>query len=163
VRIDRLLGRQRVQRIVQPDGGCRHGVRQFARPRRNSIDAIEPDERGGVVDRVHHGIERRRQGIEILAVEWRDERPVEPLDGVVGERVATVLGVLDGLDMNHGGRFDRKHLLEQVGGHLDLVGHLAEELEELLVTGKKAESERHHTPPACACGPGDCNGNVTSM
>ena len=44
-------------------------------------------------------------------------------------------------------RLGREHLLEQPGGRPDLVGHLVEELEELLVAREEAESEGHSRVP----------------
>ena len=69
--------------------------------------------------------------------------PVKPLNRVVGERVAPVLGVADERHLALVGRVGREHLLEQHRRCLDFVGHLTEQDEKLLVAGKEAESKRH--------------------
>jgi hypothetical protein len=47
------------------------------------------------VDRVHHVVERAGERVDVLAVERRDERAVQPLDDLVREEVALVLDFLD--------------------------------------------------------------------
>ena len=50
---------------------------------------------GGVVDGVHHVVERAGQRMDVLAVDRRDEGLVEPLDDLVRQEVALVLDFLD--------------------------------------------------------------------
>ena len=161
MRVDRLLAGQRGQRRVQAIGRRRDGVRELARARPDVLDVVEPDELRRVVDGVHHVVEARRERVEVLAIERRDERPVQPLNRVVRQRIAPMLGILDGIDLAHVGRIGREQLLEQPRGRLDLVCHLVEQVEELLVFGKQPEAKRHwHLFRLGRLG--DCNVNVTS-
>ena len=64
-------------------------------PKRTRVEPVEPDERRRRVDRVHHVVERPRQRVDVLAVERRDERPVQALDDLVRQEVALVLDLLD--------------------------------------------------------------------
>ena len=70
-------------------------LRQLARAEAHRVEPVEPDQRRRRVDRVHHVVERARQGVDVLAIERRDERAVEPLDDLVGQEVALVLDFLD--------------------------------------------------------------------
>jgi hypothetical protein len=137
-----LLG-QGVQGRMQRVGRRRHRSRQLARGRTHPIDPVEPDDRGDVIDRVHDVVERRGQRVQIFPIERRDKRPVQPLDRVVRERVAAMLGVLDFVRDRPVRRIGRQHLLEQPGGRPDLVRHLVELIEELLVARNKAEAQTH--------------------
>ena len=59
-------------------------------PKRTVSEAVEPDDGRRRVDGVHDVVERPGQRVDVLAVERRDERAVEPLDDVVGQDVALV-------------------------------------------------------------------------
>ena len=62
--------------------------RQLARAVAQRRHAVAARHRGGRVDRVHHVVERRGQRVDVFAIDRRDERPVEALDDLVGQRVA---------------------------------------------------------------------------
>ena len=96
-----------------------------------------------MVDRVHHVVEGRGKGVEILAIERRDERAMQALDGVVRERVAPMLGVPDAFDLAFIRWCGGQHLLQECGRRADFVGDLPEQIKELLIAGQQAESERH--------------------
>ena len=100
VRLHGLLRRQRLERrCAGRSAECETVCASSRAPGRTVVNAVEPHERGRVIDRVHHGVERRRQRVEILAVERRHERAVQALNRVVRQRVAAVLGVLDQVDL----------------------------------------------------------------
>ena len=77
----------------------------------------------------------RRQGVDVFAVERRDEGAVQPLDDVVGQEVALVLDFLDLVGLVPDRRIRRQHLLEQPGARLELVGKRLEIVVELLSRG----------------------------
>ena len=62
-----------------------------ARVGSHSVDLIQPDDGRRRVDGVHHVVERAGHGVDVLAVERRDECRVQTLDDLVGQRVALVL------------------------------------------------------------------------
>ena len=68
---------------------------RLARVRADALDLIEPDDRRGRIDRIHHVVERAGQREDVLAIERRDERAVQALDDLVGQDVALVLDFLD--------------------------------------------------------------------
>ena len=90
-----------------------------------------------MIDGVHDRVERGREGVEVFAVERRDERAVQTLNRVVRQRVAAVLGVADGVDLGDVRRIGGQQLLEEQRGGLDFGRHLAVEVEELLVFGNR--------------------------
>ncbi len=96
-----------------------------------------------MVDRVHHVVERRRQRVEVLAVERRDERPVQALNGVMGQRVALMLGVTNDLGSAPIGRLALEHLLELTRRPLNLLGRRSVQFEERFFAWDEAEAERH--------------------
>ena len=65
------------------------------------------------VDRIHHIVERPRQGVNVLPVDRRDEGAVEALDDLVGQEVALVLDFLDFVCLVPDGVFGRQHLFQQ--------------------------------------------------
>ncbi len=96
-----------------------------------------------MIDGVHDRVQRGREGVEVFTIERRDERAVETLNRVVRQRVATMLGVPDGLDLGDVRRIGGQQLLEEQRGGLDFGRHLAVEVEELLVSRKQIET---HAP-----------------
>ena len=63
--------------------------RELARAVAERRHAVAPHDRGGRIDGVHHVVERRRQRVDVFAIDRRDERLVEPLDDLVGQRCRT--------------------------------------------------------------------------
>jgi len=108
----------------EPDllGGRRNDVRELPRAGANRLEAIQPDNGGAGVDRVHDVVERPGEGMNVLAVERRDERAVQPLDNVVRQEVALVLDFLDLVSLVPHGPIRREHGLEQLRAFLQLVG-----------------------------------------
>ena len=88
-------------------------MRQLARAEAHGLEAVQPDERGRRVDRVHHVVERSRERVDVLAIDRGDECPVQPLDDFVGEEVALVLDFLDLVGLVPDRMVGRPHLLEQ--------------------------------------------------
>ena len=107
-------------------------VRQLARAEANGVEPVEPDQRRRRVDGVHHVVERPRQRVDVLAIERRDERPVQPLDDLVRQEVALVLDFLDLVGLVPDRMLRREHLLEQPRAALQLVGQRLEVGVELL-------------------------------
>ena len=64
-------------------------------PKRTRSMLYSGTRRGGVVDRIHHVVERAGQRVDVFAVDRRHERLVQPLNDLVREEVALVLDFLD--------------------------------------------------------------------
>ena len=88
---DALAAFERRQRDHHLIGGRLDDPGQFTRVGTHAIDAIQPDDGGRGIDGVHHVIERAGKGVNVLAIERGDERPVQPLDDLMGQEVALVL------------------------------------------------------------------------
>ena len=78
--------------------------------------------------------------MNVLAIEWRDERAIQPIDDCARTAVADVLDVLDGVGLRRVRGLDCKHLLEQPGAATELFGHADKVLKEPLVARKQAET-----------------------
>src|SRR5437899_11248166 len=83
------------QRLVQQlaladdDAGLMH------RDRRRGVDPIEDERVGDLLDVVEDVVERADQAMDLLAVERRDEGPLEAAADVVADLVAAMLDVAD--------------------------------------------------------------------
>src|SRR4051812_9527181 len=97
------------------------------------LDAVEPEVVRHLVDEVDDVVERRGQLEDVLPVDRRDERRVQPLDDVVGDPVAGLLADDDVASQVGGLRVPPQHPVEQVGGLDRVGGRLLEEVEELPV------------------------------
>ncbi len=86
---------QREESQVHLFGAGADDPRELARAEAHGVEAVEAHERRRRVDRVHHVVERPRQRVDVLAIERRDERPIQALDDLVREEVALVLDFLD--------------------------------------------------------------------
>jgi len=71
---------------------------------------------------------------------------MQPLNRVVRQGIAPMLGVFDRVHLADVRRIRREHLFEQQRSGLDLVGHLVEQRKKLLVSRKKTQSECHAAP-----------------
>ena len=81
--------------LVQLHRGALDHRRLLPRAVADSRHAVAEDVPGGLVDVVADVVERAREPVHVVAVERRDERPVEEVDDLVRQAVALVLGVLD--------------------------------------------------------------------
>jgi hypothetical protein len=63
------------------------------RPETHVGDFVQANHGGGRVDGIHHVVERDGEGVNVFAVEWSDERPVQTVDD------APCLAVTDVLDL----------------------------------------------------------------
>jgi hypothetical protein len=103
-------------------------------------DAIPADDGGRRVDRVHHVVERRRQLVDVFAIDWCNERAVQALDDLVSKRVALLLDLLylqRGVPRR---RVGRQHPFQQGGAGDDAVSKGDEIFEEFLFFRDEAES-----------------------
>ena len=111
------------------------------------LDPVEPEEVGDLLDEVDDVIQRRREGDDVLAVERRHERRVQPLDDVVGDAVALLLA-----DDDIAHRFAvvgplLEHVLEQPRGAHAVAPRLLEEVEELAFLGREQTTQPAHGRP----------------
>ncbi len=113
-------------------------------PDRTRVEAIQADERRRRVDRIHDVVERARELVNVLAVERRDERAIQPLDDVVRQRIALVLDVLDVVGVRPDGPLGRDHRFEQPRPVLQLDRERLEIGEELFFARYQAEG--HESP-----------------
>jgi hypothetical protein len=79
--------------------------------------------------------------VDVLAVERRDERPVQTLDNLVGEEVALVFDFLDLVGLVPDRAFGRDHLLEEFRAAYQLVGERLKVAVELLFAGNQSQSQ----------------------
>ena len=114
---------------------------QLARAEADRVEPVQADERRRRVDRIHHVVERARERVDVLAIERRHERPVQPLDDPVGQEVALVLDLLDLVGLVPDRMRRREHLLEQSGAVLQLVGERLKVGEELLFARNQSEGQ----------------------
>ena len=84
---------------------------------------------------------------DVLAVDRRDERRVQPLDDVVGDPVAVLLADHDVAGEVGALGVLPEHLVEEVGGLDGVGGRLLEEVEELAVLGGEDLRESGHVGP----------------
>jgi hypothetical protein len=86
--------------------------------------------------------------MDVLAIERRDERPIEALDDFVRQEVATVLDLLYfvGFIPDRVGGFE--HLLEKLSAALELVGHHLEIGVELFFARNQP---KRHVPAPSLC------------
>jgi uncharacterized protein Yka (UPF0111/DUF47 family) len=132
-----------VVRLYRLDS-VRFGARELARPKADRLQPVETHERGRRVNRIHDIVERTSELVDVLAVDRRDERPIEALDDLVGEEVALVLDFLDFVGLVPDGPIGSEHLLEQAGANAEFVGKGQKIAVELLLARNQAES---HSPP----------------
>ena len=108
-------------------------VRQLHRLLHRRLDLVEAEVVGGLLGEVDDVVERRRQREDVLAVDRRHERLVDPLDDVVRDPVAVLLADEDLADQVGLVGIVGEHLLEQAGRAHDVARGLLEEVEELPV------------------------------
>src|SRR5688572_21602707 len=104
--------------------------------------------------------------MDILAIERRDERAVEPINDLVRHLIGLVFQLLDGLDvrgtaLGRGG----KQVTQPAGCFLVAVGDLDEEVEKLLLPGQQAHEpsygweKRYGRPSRSSRSSASLNGN----
>src|SRR5437899_2791286 len=87
----------------------------------------------GPVHRVHHVVQIRGELMDVLPVERRDERAVQPVHDLVRDLVGLVLEPLERLDVRRAAlRRRREPLAEVVRRFLVAIGDLDEQVEEFL-------------------------------
>src|SRR5918999_1043060 len=116
-----------------PAGAVQHPG-ELLRLRHRRLDLVEPEVVGDLLGVVHDVVERGGELVDVLAVDRRDERLVEPLDDVVRDPVAVLLADQDVARELAAVGVVAQHLLEQPGGAQDVAAGLLEQVEELAVT-----------------------------
>src|SRR5918999_2543825 len=95
------------------------------------LDAVQAEEVGDLLDEVDDVVQRRRQRVDVLAVDRRHERLIQALDDVVGDPVALLLADHHLARELAAVRPVLEHALEQLGGADDVGSRLLEQVEEL--------------------------------
>ena len=112
-------------------------------PRRGGLDPVQDERVGGLLDEVDDVVEAADQRDDVLAVERRDERRLDPTTDVVGDLVAVVLAS-GSLRPALGLVVGAEHRLEEArgGDHVRCVGD--EQVEEALLAGNQPQPHRQH-------------------
>src|SRR4051812_13920192 len=113
--------------------GLQQDVRQALGLLHRGLDPVEAQVVGHLVDEVDDVVELRREVEDVLAVDRRDERLVQPLDDVVRDAVARLLADDDVARELRGVGIAREHAVEEVSRLHGVGGRLLEEVEELAV------------------------------
>ena len=113
--------------------------------RHRRLDLVEAEEVGRLLGEVDDVVHLRRQAVDVLAVDRRDEGRVEALDDVVGDPVALLLGLEDLAREAPVVGPGVHHLVEQARGVQRVLARLDEEVEEGAVAGQEGEA-RHARP-----------------
>ena len=126
-RVHRPQPRHRVGREL---GGTLEHLHLVGDPRGQLVDLVEHDEVRGLVHEVHAVVEVRREHVDVVAVERRDEGLVEAPHDRVRRVVGRVLGVRDALaDLLAGGAVRPERLTEEVGPGHEVLRRFGEEVE----------------------------------
>ena len=132
-----LNSSQVVEALGQLLAGRDQDLGQGPRLLHRRLDLVEPEEVGGLLGEVDDVVHLGREAVDVLAVDRGDEGLVEPLDDVVGDPVALLLGLqhvageaaLVGPHVHH--------LVEQLRRAYGVPPRLAEQVEEGAIPRKK--------------------------
>ena len=94
-----------------------------------------------LLDEVQDVVEGADQGVDVLAIERRDERRLQPVADVVADLVAAMLGRADLGRASLGLVVGPEHRLEEPGAAEDVRGVLDEQVEEPHVARDQAETQ----------------------
>ena len=125
-------------------GGAHDDPGQDARIGTHHLELIQPDQRRGRVDGLHHIVQGSGELEDVLPIERGDEGAVESLDDPVGHRVARVLDRLDLVGLVPQRLVRREHLLEQGRAAADLRAERDEVLEEPFFLRQESAKQSHH-------------------
>src|SRR5437588_396005 len=118
--------------------------RQALRLVHRGLDPVEPEVVGDLLGVVDDVVEGGGQLQDVLAVDRRDERLVEPADDVMRYLVAVALAAQDVLRQPAPLGVLGKHLVEQVGGPRQVGPGALEQVEELSVRAAQEVGDRGH-------------------
>ncbi len=121
-------------------GGAQDDVGEFAGAVAQVLHAIQTDAATGRVDHVHHVVEIQDERVDVFAIQRRDERLVQPIEGVVGDLVALVFERLEFVGRGPARHVAREHVDEDDRGLADLLRELDEVVEEATIFRDQAES-----------------------
>src|SRR6185436_12986139 len=127
VDLHRVLVKAGVHRAQALDGPVRgmrdvhDDVGQGARGRGRLLDPVDDQPLGHCLDEIQDVVQPGGEIVDVLAVDRRDERGVQPLDDLVGDDVPGVLDFLDGVGLGAGIREIVELLTQQLGGLDDVL------------------------------------------
>src|SRR4051794_29823382 len=133
----------------QPDlaRGLEQDVREALRLLHRRLDLVEHEEVRDLLGEVDDVVQRRGQGDDVLTVDRRDERVVQPLDDVVREPVALLLADQDVARDVLRVREASEHLVEEVGAAHEVARRRLEQVEELALAGREEVRQAGHGRP----------------
>ena len=115
------------------------------------LDLVEAEVVGDLVDEVDDVVEVADEPQDVLAVDRRDERRVQPLVDVVGDPVALLLADHDVPREVGPVGVVGEHLVQQVGAADDVGGRLLEQVEEHAVLAGEHLGQAGHARRRVAC------------
>ena len=115
--------------------------RLLDRGRGRRLDPVQDEGVGGLLDEVEDVVEGADQGVDVLAVERRDEGRLEPMADLVADLVAAMLGRPDLGGPGLGLVVGPEHRLEEARAAEDVRGVLDEQVEEPHVARDQAETQ----------------------
>ena len=140
VMVQLLEAAQPRERLGDVAAGILQHAGQLQRLLHRGLDVVEPHEVGRLLGEVDDVVERRRERVDVLTVDRRHRRAVQPVDDVVGDPVALLLA-----DQDLAAKPARVGPLlhqpaQELGGVQDVRPRLVEEVEELAILGNETES-----------------------
>src|SRR3954447_18994873 len=108
------------------------------------LDLVQAEVVGHLLGQIDDVVQPGGQLDDVLALDRRDERLIEPADDVVGDAIALVLAHEDVPGPLARLRVVAQHLVEQVGRANVVRGRLLEEVEELALLGSEDARQPGH-------------------
>ena len=108
-------GTQAAHRAIRLFGCLDDDLAHGDAPIRGRLDLVQEKPIGDRVDEIEDVVEAARERIDVLAVDGRDKRGIEPPHHLVGDRVARVLEVSDLLNLGRGVWIVESQLLQDPG------------------------------------------------
>ena len=135
---------EQLDRFMQPRRGPVDHVGLLPRLRRDLLDLVGVDVVGCLVDVVAHVVDHGDQAVHVVAVERRDERPVQEVDHLARQPVALVLGFANRVQPLGAGRPVVEQLDQEARDLPRVRRSLDEEREELALL--RHQAKRGHLP-----------------
>src|SRR3954454_15259690 len=156
-------GAQAGHRLLDLPRGLQEDVGQALGLLHRRLDLVQAEVVGHLLGQVDDVVQARGELDDVLALDRRDERLVEPVDDVVGDPVALVLAHEDVPGPLARLRVVAQHLVEQVGRADVVRSRLLEEVEELALLGGEDAREPGHEGGSLDAAPGGDRSSTTRL